>query len=82
MGQTRKVLVYRLLAVKTIDEKIDEMLQEKQADFDAFADISEAAIATLEEDKGISDKTFGKLIQEEIDRIVSGKRNTAEITAQ
>lgn len=69
MGQTRKVLVYRLLASDTIDERIDDMLQDKQAVFDAFADISEAANATQKEEQQIDDKTFGKLIQEEIDRI-------------
>ncbi len=69
MGQTRKVLVYRLLALNTIDERIDDMLTEKQAIFDAFADISEAAKATQKEEQQIDDKTFGKLIQEEIDRI-------------
>ena len=69
MGQTRKVLVYRLLAVNTIDERIDEMLTEKQAIFNAFADISAAAASTQNEERQIDDKTFGKLIQEEIDRI-------------
>lgn len=69
MGQSRKVLVYRLLASDTIDERIDDMLTEKQAIFDAFADISEAASATQKEEQQIDDKTFGKLIQEEIDRI-------------
>ena len=69
MGQTRKVLVYRLLASNTIDERVDDMLTEKQAIFDAFADISEAANATEKEEQQIDDKTFGKLIQEEIDRI-------------
>ncbi len=69
MGQSRKVMVYRLLASDTIDERIDEMLSDKQAIFDAFADISEAASATQKEEQHIDDKTFGKLIQEEIDRI-------------
>ena len=65
MGQVRKVLVYRLLCERTIDEKISEMLKEKQAIFDAFADKSVAAEKSLE----IDDKTFGNIIQEEIDRI-------------
>lgn len=69
MGQSRKVLVYRLLATDTIDERIDDMLSAKQAVFDAFADISEAADATQQEEQQIDDKTFGKLIQDEIDRI-------------
>lgn len=77
MGQSRKVLVYRLLASDTIDERIDDMLSEKQAIFDAFADISEAASATQKEEQQIDDKTFGKLIQEEIDRINAQSGNPA-----
>ncbi len=73
MGQTRKVLVYRLLASNTIDERIDDILTEKQVIFDAFADISEAVTAKEKEDYQIDEMTFGKLIQEEIDRINAGK---------
>lgn len=69
MGQTRKVLVYRLLCVNTIDEKITDLLAQKKIVFDAFADKSIAAEATVKEENQIDDKTFGKLIQEEIDRI-------------
>lgn len=65
MGQTRNVLVYRLLCDDTVDEKITDMLQSKQAIFDAFAD--ESAVAT--ESFELDDKTFGNIIQEEIDRI-------------
>lgn len=79
MGQTRKVLVYRLLAENTIDERIDDMLTEKQAVFDAFADVSAAAAATQKEEQQIDDKTFGKLIQEEIDRINAEEGNDTVI---
>ena len=65
MGQTRKVLVFRLLCENTIDEKITAVLEEKQALFDAFADKSEAAQNSLD----LDEKTFGNIIQEEIDRI-------------
>ena len=65
MGQTRNVLVYRLLCENTVDEKIIELLEEKQELFDAFADKSEAAQKTLE----LSEQTFGDIIQSEIDRI-------------
>ncbi len=81
MGQTRKVLVYRLLASNTIDERIDDMLTEKQAIFDAFADISEAVTDKEKEEYQIDDKTFGKLILEEIDRINAGKENTSAAPA-
>jgi len=40
MGQTRDVLVYRLLADDTIDERMLEILSDKQAAFDSFADDS------------------------------------------
>ena len=65
MGQTRNVLVHRLLAENTIDERITELLQEKQAIFDAFADKSVAA----EESVKLDNKTINKLIEEEIERI-------------
>lgn len=65
MGQTRNVLVFRLLCENTVDEKITEMLEQKQAVFDAFADKSEAARGSLE----LDEKTFGDIIQSEIERI-------------
>ena len=40
MGQTRDVLVYRLLADETIDERMPEILSGKQKEFDAFAEDS------------------------------------------
>lgn len=65
MGQTRNVLVYRLLCENTVDEKIMSTLESKQAIFDAFADKSVAAIESME----LDDRTFGNIIKEEIDRI-------------
>lgn len=44
MGQVRDVLVYRLLADDTIDERIMEILRTKQELFDNFAD--ESAVGT------------------------------------
>lgn len=74
MGQTRNVLVYRLLCQNTVDERITNLLAQKQAAFDAFADKSEAAKESLELDA----TTFGNVIQEEIDRInaKNGKNNS------
>ena len=40
MGQLRSVLVYRLLCDETVDERIIELLEEKQNIFDNFADES------------------------------------------
>ena len=50
MGQARSVLVYRLLCDDTIDERITDILAQKQSEFDAFADESVAAEDTLELD--------------------------------
>jgi len=71
MGQSRNVLVYRLLCDDTVDERIMKLLEEKQKQFDAFADESVAAKESME----IDEKTFGDLITEEIDRI--NKKNEA-----
>ncbi len=72
MGQTRNVLVYRLLCEGTVDEKIMSTLESKQAIFDAFADKSVAASESQEMD----DRTFGNIIKEEIDRINAKHGNT------
>ena len=42
MGQVRDVMVHRLLCEDTVDEKILDILREKQTQFDHFADESEA----------------------------------------
>ncbi|MBQ8538166.1 MAG: DEAD/DEAH box helicase, partial [Ruminococcus sp.] len=67
MGQTRNVLVYRLLCDDTVDEKITELLESKQAIFDAFADESAVADESFE----LDEKTFGNIISEEAQRINS-----------
>ena len=64
MGQSRNVQVFRLLCEDTIDERIVDILKEKQKIFNAFADESVAA-----QNVEIDDKTFGNIIKEEIDRI-------------
>lgn len=69
MGQARNVLVYRLLCEETIDERITDLLAQKQEIFDAFADKSTAAAATEKEEIALDDKTLGKLVKEEIERI-------------
>ena len=75
MGQTRNVLVYRLLCQDTVDERITNLLAQKQAAFDAFADKSEAARESLE----LDNTTLGNIIQEEIDRInaKNGKKSSS-----
>ncbi len=65
MGQSRNVLVYRLLCENTVDEKLINLLESKQNIFDAFADKSVAGQKSLE----VDDKAFSNIIKEEIDRI-------------
>ena len=77
MGQARNVLVYRLLCENTIDERITKILETKQAEFDAFADKSVAAIDSIE----LDDKTMGDIIKEEIDRINAKRGIKNEISA-
>lgn len=54
MGQARNVLVYRLLCDETIDERIMDLLAEKQKQFDAFADESVVALESLQLDEAAS----------------------------
>ena len=65
MGQTRNVLVFRLLCDDTIDEKITDLLEEKQTVFDAFADRSDAAEQSLV----LDEKSLNEIIESEIERI-------------
>jgi len=76
MGQTRTVLVYRLLCENTLDEKILDSIKEKQRIFDAFADESIAARETVE----LDNKAIGEMIEEEIERI-NKKRGVAKYSA-
>ena len=78
MGQARNVLVYRLLCENTVDERITELLSEKQAIFDAFADKSVAVAET--EKLEVDEKSFGNIIKEEIERI--NKKNANEKNQQ
>jgi len=78
MGQSRNVLVYRLLCENTIDEHITSILEEKQKIFDAFADKSVAAQQTA----SIDDASFGDIIKKEIDRINKKRGNdTSSVSA-
>ncbi len=71
MGQSRNVLVYKLLCTDTIDERINEVLEEKQKLFDAFADKSDAAQQSLD----IDNKTLTDIINEEKERIKNSRAN-------
>ena len=65
MGQTRNVLVHRLLCTNTIEERIIKILWEKQEEFNTFADESSAAKQDLELDS----TTINQVMEEEIQRI-------------
>ena len=79
MGQVRNVLVHRLLCERSVDERILNLLKQKQRLFDAFADKSSAAAAAAKEDIQITDQGFGKIIEEEIERI---KAENPELAAR
>lgn len=65
MGQTRNVMVYRLLCSDSVDSRITSILEHKQMLFDAFADKSDAA--QIVED--VNDETFKQIIEEETTRL-------------
>ena len=67
MGQTRNVLVYRLLCKDKIDEIIRERLYEKQNIFDQFADESDAGSRDLE----LNTIQFNKIMEKEYRRIIN-----------
>ncbi len=71
MGQTRDVLVYRLLADDTIDERMLEILSQKQTQFDNFADESVIGDNQLEATKAEESSWIAKMVKEEQERLLS-----------
>ena len=69
MGQIRSVLVHRLLCENTVDERILELLREKQDVFDSFAEESTAGSEYLRTEKSLS----AAIIQMEKDRLAAGE---------
>lgn len=79
LGQAKdKVLVYRLLCDDTIENRVMEILQSKQSQFNRYADRSAAAEkiqsqntpdTDMRDNPEIDTRTFNKLIEEEIERI-------------
>ena len=63
MGQTRKVFVHRLLCTDTIDERIIQILANKQRIFDAFADRS---VAGEQMDQAFSRETMDQIARDEL----------------
>lgn len=73
MGQVRDVLVYRLLADGTIDERIMELLQAKQELFDNFADESVVGTESL---KPSDQAILKQMVEEEKQRLLSASKTT------
>lgn len=73
MGQVRDVLVYRLLADDTVDERIIEILKGKQKQFDSFADESVVGEESLKPDETA---WLGKLVEEEKQRLQAAPDNS------
>ena len=65
MGQTRNVIVHRLLCTNTIEERIMQILYDKQEEFNTFADESSAARQDME----LDNNTINRVMEEEIRRI-------------
>ena len=67
MGQTRDVLVYRLLADDTVDERMLEILSDKQRAFDSFADDSVVGTEQLQRES----TWVKRMVQEEQERLAA-----------
>ena len=65
MGQLRSVLVHRLLCDDTVDERILELLAQKQEVFDSFADESVTGERSLESEASMA----AQIIAEERKRL-------------
>ena len=70
MGQVRDVMVHRLLCEDTIDERILDILHEKQVQFDHFADESQAGEEMMQLEKKLEEKSLMKeIIRAEQERL-------------
>lgn len=79
MGQSRNVLVYRLLCKDTVDERIMSILDSKQSDFNAFADKSTAAEVDLQNELEVKQEQLNAMFDEEIKRLESLMPSLAEL---
>ncbi len=71
MGQTRDVIVHRLLADDTIDERMLEILSGKQKEFDSFADESVIGDTQLDAQQAEEGSWITKMVKEEQERLLS-----------
>ena len=73
MGQVNSVLVYRLICENSVDERIMEILDEKQNVFDSFADKSASGIASLNITQSAA---ADEIIRRELKRIEEEKEDS------
>lgn len=69
MGQVRDVMVHRLLCDETIDERMLEILRNKQIEFDSFADESVVGEEGLQAEQASSESWITKMVREEQQRL-------------
>lgn len=69
MGQVRDVMVHRLLCDETIDERMLEILRNKQIEFDNFADESVVGVEGLQAEQSSSESWITKMVREEQQRL-------------
>ena len=77
MGQTRDVLVYRLLTKDSIDEPIMALIHKKEVEFDKYAKDSLVADAFVASEKMTEKEVQSKIIEIERNRISARKKNIA-----
>lgn len=74
MGQTRDVLVYRLLTKDSIDEPIMALIHQKEVEFDKYAKDSLVAEAFVASEKMTEKEVQSKIIEIERNRISERKK--------
>ena len=79
MGQTRDVLVHRLLADETIDERMLQILSAKQKEFDKFADDSVMGSGQLEMEKEGENSWITKMVEAEQKRLLEESEGNADL---
>ncbi len=72
MGQTRRVQVHRLLSLNSIDERIREILEEKQRQFDDFAKDSVIVEHAPDATDGSDTELARRVVREEQRRLLGG----------
>ena len=66
MGQSRKVVVHRLLSAKTVDERIMDILSGKRETFLAFA--NESVVGNIDRERAIGEAAVEEIIAAERER--------------